>query len=123
MNYKELKWLCESRYEEIQDGIGIYAPPGSNYFVNPINDNIDATAPFFYQEVTGDFIFRAKINLDFVSTYDAGVLLALDNEKLWAKACFEYTDLGTHAVVTVMTNAKSDDANSINIAGNEIWIR
>ena len=82
MHYKEFKWLCESKYEEIPDGIRIYAPPGSNYFVTPINDNIDATAPFFYQEVTGDFIFRAKINLDFVSAYDAGVLLALGNE-IW----------------------------------------
>ncbi len=51
------------------------------------------------------------------------MLLALDNDKLWAKACFEYTDLGTNSVVTVMTNERSDDANGINVDGNEIWLQ
>ena len=123
MRYDDLKWLCESRCEKEEKGIKIYAPSGSNYFVNPITGNVAAAAPFLYKEVTGDFVFRAKVGLDFVSTYDAAVLLAMDHERLWAKACFEYTDLGTHSVVTVMTNGKSDDANGINVEGNEVWLQ
>lgn len=49
--------------------------------------------------------------------------MALENDKLWAKACFEYTDLGTNSVVTVMTNGKSDDANGVDVEGNEIWLQ
>jgi regulation of enolase protein 1 (concanavalin A-like superfamily) len=123
MDYKDFNWINETKYEETEDGIQVYAPADTDYFVNPIDGNVKANAPFFYKEVDGDFILRAKVSHDFISTYDACVLLALENDKLWAKACFEYTDLGTNAVVTVMTNEKSDDANGINIEGNEIWLQ
>lgn len=99
------------------------ALPNTDYFVNPETDEVLANAPFVYQEISGDFVMQAKVSANFVSTYDAGVLLALDDEKKWAKACFEYTDLGTKAVVTVMTNGKSDDANGVNIESNEVWLR
>lgn len=123
MDFKDFKWTVDTKYELLDNGIEIFAPAKTDYFVNPIDGSVKANAPFFYKEVEGDFILRAKVSLDFISTYDACVLLALEHEKLWAKACFEYTDLGTHSVVTVMTNEKSDDANGINIDGNEIWLQ
>lgn len=123
MNFKDFKWTVETDYKETESGIEIYAPAKTDYFVNPVDGNVKADAPFFYKEVEGDFILRAKVSHDFVSTYDACVLLALDHDKLWAKACFEYTDLGTNSVVTVMTNEKSDDANGINTSSNEIWLQ
>lgn len=123
MNYEEFQWTINTQYEVTEDGIQIYAPKKTDYFVNPADGKVKADAPFFYKEVEGDFILRAKVSHDFISTYDACVLLALDNEKLWAKACFEYTDLGTNSVVTVMTNERSDDANGVNVDGNEIWLQ
>lgn len=123
MNFDDFRWTIETEYRVDEDGIQIYAPAKTDYFVNPIDDSVRADAPFFYKEVEGDFILKAKVSHDFVSIYDACVLLALDNDKLWAKACFEYTDLETHAVVTVMTNEKSDDANGIDVEGNEIWLQ
>ena len=123
MNFKDFKWTVETKYEETESGIHIYAPGETDYFVNPVDGEVKANAPFFYKEVEGDFILKAKVSLDFVSIYDACVLLALDHNKLWAKACFEYTDFGTNAVVTVMTNEKSDDANGVNVEGNEIWLQ
>lgn len=121
--YKNFKWLQQSRYEQIQNGIAIYAPENSDYFVNPMNKEITTTAPFFYKEVSGDFVFRAKVKHEFLSTYDACVLLALDTDQLWAKACFEYSDLGTHSIVTVMTNQVSDDANGVQIENDEVWLQ
>ncbi|WP_028043506.1 DUF1349 domain-containing protein [Candidatus Stoquefichus massiliensis] len=123
MNYQDFKWLSESQYEEIEDGIQIYAPEKTDYFVDPVSDQVHTNAPFLYQEVTGDFVLRAKVSHDFLSTYDACVLMALENEKLWAKACFEYSDFDTHSIVSVMTNQKSDDANNINIEGNEVCLQ
>ncbi|HZK35187.1 MAG TPA: DUF1349 domain-containing protein [Bacillota bacterium] len=121
--FTDFKWTVETDHK-IKDGvIEILAPGQTDYFVNPIDDSVKANAPFFYKEVEGDFILRARVSLDFVSTYDACVLLALENDKLWAKACFEYTDLGTNSVVTVMTNGKSDDANGVDVEGNEIWLQ
>lgn len=123
MNFKDFNWTIKTDYKETDTGIEIYAPAETDYFVNPIDGTVKADAPFFYKEVEGDFILRAKVSHDFTSIYDACVLLALEHDKLWAKACFEYTDLGTHSVVTVMTNEKSDDANGINVDGNEIWLQ
>jgi len=42
---------------------------------------------------------------------------------IWAKGCFELTDFGTHAAVSVVTNYSSDDANGCNIEGNEAWLQ
>ncbi|MEG0593546.1 MAG: DUF1349 domain-containing protein [Coprobacillus sp.] len=123
MKYDELKWLSKSRFEEIDNGIKVYAPAGSDYFVDPVSEQVTATAPFLYQEVTGDFVLKAKVRHDFISTYDACVLLALESETLWAKACFEFSDLGTHSIVTVMTNQRSDDANNAVIDGDEVWLQ
>lgn len=123
MNYNDFQWTIETQYEVVEDGIHIYAPAKTDYFVNPADGKVVTDAPFCYKEVEGDFVLRAKVSHDFVSTYDACVLLALENEKLWAKACFEYTDLGTHSVVTVMTNERSDDANGVDVAGDEVWLQ
>ena len=117
------KTILESNYEIIEDGIKAVATPNSNLFVDPYSNESVDNAPFFYEEVTGDFVLKARVSHDFVSTYDACVLLAYDNERLWAKACFEYTDYGTHSVVSVMTNGRSDDANSVDIEGNEVWLQ
>lgn len=117
------KTILESDYEIIEDGIKAVATPNSDFFVDPDSNKSVANAPFFYGEVTGDFVLKARVSHDFVSTYDACVLFAFDNERLWAKACFEYTDYGTHSVVTVMTNGRSDDANSVDIEGNEVWLQ
>lgn len=106
-----------------ENGIHIFAPEKTNYFVNPINGSVETYAPFFYQEVEGDFVLRSKVSHDFTDVYDACILLALENERLWAKACFEYTDIGTHSVVTVMTNQTSDDANGVNIEGTQVWLQ
>lgn len=123
MDFKDFKWMIEADHAIREDGIEIIAPPETDYFVNPVDGEVVNDAPFFYKEVEGDFILKAFVSHDFVSIYDACVLLALDNEKLWAKACFEYTDLKTNSIVTVMTNERSDDANGINIDGNSVWMQ
>jgi hypothetical protein len=123
MNLTSFKWTADTSYTNTEDGIQIYAPADTDYFVNPADGIAKCNAPFLYTEVEGDFVLKARVSHDFISTYDACVLLALDNEKLWAKACFEYSDFGTHSVVTVMTNQRSDDANSVNIDGKEVWLQ
>jgi uncharacterized protein len=115
--------MNESCIREIENGIAVIAPPHSNSFVDPVSGTVMLSAPFYYREVEGNFVFRAKVSLDFISTYDAGVLFAYDHDKLWAKACFEFTDIGTHAIVSVMTNQYSDDANCVNIEGNQVWLQ
>ncbi len=68
-------------------------------------------------------MLRAKVSHGFVDVYDAAVLMIMQDEHVWAKACFELTDFGTHAVVSVVTNQLSDDANGCNIDGNAVWLQ
>ncbi len=117
MSINNANYTCED------DIITMQALPKTDYFVNPENDDVTGNAQFLYKEITGDFTMVSKVSHEFKSTYDACVLFAYDNDKRWAKACFELTDFGTKAVVSVMTNGKSDDANGVNVDVNEIWLR
>lgn len=121
MNLK--KTIPDSWFEEVENGIRAYAMPNTDYFVNPETGDVTANAPFFYEEVSGDFVLRARVSLDFKSTYDACVLLALDNERLWAKACFEMSNYGFPTIISVMTNGRSDDAFCISVDGTEAWLQ
>ena len=82
-----------------------------------------ANAPFFYTEVEGDFVFRAKVRPNHRYVYDACALMVIKDEYTWAKAAFEKSDFGTKAAVCVVTNQVSDDANGCNIDQDEAWLQ
>ena len=82
-----------------------------------------ANAPFYYTEVAGDFVFTAKVRPNHRYTYDACALMVIQDEYVWTKAAFEKSDFGTNAVVCVVTNQISDDANGCNIEQEEIWLK
>ena len=51
-------------------------------------------------------------------------LMVMEDLDNWAKSCFEKTDFGTHAAVSVVTKqGYSDDANGSNISGNTAWLK
>ena len=128
MDLQNWKWLNESQIIHEGDEVVIYAPAQTDWFNNPVPENgllsaPVANAPFFYTEVTGDFVFRAKVRPNFKSVYDACALMVIQDEKLWTKAAFEKSDFGTTAAVCVVTNGVSDDANGCNIAQDEVWLQ
>jgi len=128
MDYKEWKWLNKSVITEANGELTIAAPAKTDWFNNPVPDNGTlsdpvANAPFYYTEVKGDFVFRAKVRPNHRYTYDACALMVIRDEKMWAKAAFEKTDFGTKAAVCVVTNQVSDDANGCNIDQDEIWLQ
>lgn len=128
MDLQNWKWLNESQIIHEGDEVVIYAPAKTDWFNNPVPENGQlsapvANAPFFYTEVTGDFVFRAKVRPNFKSVYDACALMVIQDEKLWTKAAFEKSDFGTMAAVCVVTNGVSDDANGCNIAQDEVWLQ
>ena len=79
--------------------------------------------PFFYTDVEGDFVFRAKVFPHFRYTYDACALMIIQDETVWAKAAFEKSDFGTTAAVCVATDQISDDANGCDISQDHIWLQ
>lgn len=124
------KWINESEIKKFKEGEGfaIYAPGKTDYFNNPVSDcgNYDvpvANAPFYYTELEGDFVFRVQVKPEFADVFDAASIMVIENEMLWAKAAFEKTDFGTQAIVGVVTNSVSDDANGVNIDQDEVWLQ
>ena len=122
--FKNFRWDNESRIiKEEGSMLLLEAHPGKDYFVNPEDGTKTLNAAYYYKMVTGDFVIRAKVTHEFISTYDACALLAMQDDVTWGKLCFEKSDFGTNAVVSVVTNGVSDDANGVNIDGKTVWLQ
>ena len=127
MDFTNWKWLNESPVIMADGDIAIVAPERTDWFNDPVPKDGKlsapvANAPFYYTEVSGDFVFRAKVRPNHRYTYDACALMVIQDEYVWTKAAFEKSDFGTNAVVCVVTNQISDDANGCNIEQEEIWL-
>ncbi len=128
MDFLSFKWVNESKLTKEGDKIIIYAPGATDYFNNPIPQNgklmaPQKNAPFYYTDVEGDFVVRVKVTPNFKTIYDACCIMAIQDENVWAKAAFEKSDFGTTAVVSVVTNQVSDDANGCNIESDSVWLQ
>ena len=121
--FQDFKWDFESEIEIGENTLKIKAYPCSDYFVDPADGKMSLNAPYYHIETTKDFILRAKVSGSFKSVYDACALMVMSSENCWAKICFELTDLGTNAVVSVVTNSVSDDANGVDIQGNSVYLQ
>lgn len=129
-DFAAYKWMNEGNIRFEDDAIILEATANSDFFCNNgaiaeegLTPESLTNAPFFYTEVSGDFVLRVKVSHDFRDTYDSSSIMVMQDLTVWAKACFELTDFDTHAVVSVVTNQTSDDANGCNIDGNEVWLQ
>jgi len=129
-DFRDFKWLNQSKAVFADGKLMLEAPQESDFFCNNgaisqsgITPETLYNAPFFYTEVEGDFVVRVRVSHDFKDTYDSATLMMMKDYQVWAKLCFEKTDFDTHAVVSVVTNQTSDDANGCNIEGNTVWLQ
>ena len=125
MNFNEFQWINESSIKTEGDKLAIYATPKGDYFCPGGDESLSvSTAPFYYKEMTGDFVIKAKVSFEFISTYDSACLMVLVDKDNWAKTCLELTAFGTHAIVSVVTkNGESDDANGCNVENDAMWLQ
>ncbi|GHV05267.1 hypothetical protein FACS1894217_01850 [Clostridia bacterium] len=121
--FKNFKWDNETEVTTNSSSLVIKAAPKSNFFIEPSDGARHLSGQFFYTDCGGDFVIRAKVTPNFASVYDACALLAMSGDTCWAKLCFESTDIGTYAVVSVVTNEVSDDANGVDIAGDSVYLQ
>jgi uncharacterized protein len=109
--------------------VSVTAAPHSDIFVDPGGDD-QVNAETLLNASTlladlpeGDFQFRARVSVDFVSTFDAGVLLLWFDETHWAKFCFEFSPDREPMVVSVVARGVADDANAFVVEGSSIHLR
>lgn len=126
----EFKWLNESKIMVEGDRIEIVAPAKTDFFCGSIDECEEGilpeslcNAPFYYTEIEGNFVLKVKVSHDFKDTYDSASVMVMKDLYCWAKCCFELTDFGTHAAVSVVTKKDSDDANGCNLEGNTAWLQ
>jgi len=106
-----------------ESGVLIEAGPQSDLFVSPDDVEPSLNAPRLIGVPDSRFQLSALVEVEFVSTFDAGVLLIWANERSWAKLCLEYSPAGQPMVVSVVTRGVSDDANSRDVEGLGTWLR
>lgn len=97
-------WMNESTINESKDKYEIMATEKSDFFCNGgevseegITPESLCNAPYYYTEITGDLVMKVKVSHDFVDTYDSASVMVMKDLQNWGKACFEMTDIGTHA--------------------------
>ena len=129
MDFKQFQWLNETEVTITEDSVQFSASKQQDWFVNPVwNENGDPDAPipsvpFFYTEVTGDFVFSSKVELEHKMSFDGCSIMALESDTKWMKIAFEATDYGTKAAVCMVTNGVSDDANGCDIDQDYVWFK
>ncbi len=127
----DFQWLNESSIRKEGNRIEIQATPQSDFFCNSgsvseegITPESLCNAPYCYTEFEGDFVLQVKVSHAFKDTYESASVMVMVDQQNWAKACFEKTDFGTHAAVSVVTKrGESDDANGSNLDGNTAWLK
>jgi len=106
-----------------EGGIRVTVPAKADYFRDPSGSHVNDNAPFLWKMVTGDFVARGHVRPAFNSTYDSAVLMVRHDAETWAKLCFEKTDFGTTAAVSVVTRGLSDDANGADLVAADLWLQ
>jgi regulation of enolase protein 1 (concanavalin A-like superfamily) len=126
----DLKWdVAPEHWEPVvapglgEAGLLIEAGPLTDLFVSP--DDLEPTlnAPRLIGVPDQHFQLSALVEVEFASTFDAGVLVLWAHERSWAKLCLEYSPAGQPMVVSVVTRNRSDDANSMDVEGSRTWLR
>ena len=104
-------------------GVEVIAPARSDRFHDPAEDTRQADSPLWAAEAEAPSSLVARVTVDFVDTFDAGVLMAYQSRDAWAKLCFERDPAGRPMVVSVVTRGRSDDANAFLVDGSTVWLR
>ena len=104
-------------------GLRIYAPSHTDLFVDPLGVASADSAPFMWITMSGDFVARLHVQPGFQDNYDAGGLLVRQDGNHWIKLAYERTDLGNPAIVSVVTDGVSDDANGADLSANSVWLQ
>lgn len=111
-------------WSQVAEGaVAITAPAKSDRFHDPSGTARQADSPAWLTEVEPPATLVARVQVGFVDTFDAGVLMVYQAADAWAKLCFEQAPDGRPMVVSVVTRGRSDDANAFVVDDDAVWLR
>ena len=108
-----LQWLAEPPQWHLDErGCLHVAPAAETDFFRPIDQPGRDNAALLCTPVTGDFTARTRVRAELAGFGDAAALTVRAAAEQWAKICIERSPAGEVAIVTVVTDPWSDDANN-----------
>jgi regulation of enolase protein 1 (concanavalin A-like superfamily) len=111
-------------WKHVNKRLSIGAGPQTDLFRDPQGKVVMTNSPrLLFEPDSGDFVFSARVEVDFNSDFDAGVLVIYGDEQSWAKLCFEFSPQQQPMIVSVVTRGLSDDCNSVPIQDNNVFLR
>jgi regulation of enolase protein 1 (concanavalin A-like superfamily) len=124
-NLGDFEWMNKPDSFTIENGtLAVAAPKGSDFFNNPEDQSITATAPLLFKEMKGNFIAKALVQPDFSGLWNAVSLMVYIDEMNWIKFAFENSDATGKSIVTVVTKKVSDDANGVILSEqDQVWLK
>lgn len=117
-------WMNEPEEWSITEkkSITITASHAADFFNDPATSSNVSSAPFLYTPVTADFTAVTQLSVVMKEQCDSACLMMWQDEKNWAKICFEYMDKQP-SIVTVITRGRSDDCISRQLTAPNPWLR
>jgi uncharacterized protein len=114
-------WEHELGEATIQDGVlRMTASARTDWVSDQANGDLQLSAPALGFTAPVLYTLAARVRPTFAGTFDAGVLIVYQDERTWAKLCFEYSPQRQPMVVSVVTRGVSDDCNSV--AVDQDWV-
>lgn len=122
---KDFQWLNKPDSFTLENNeLAIVALKETDYFNNPEDGTISASAPILYVEQEGDFVAKALVKPDFASMWNAACLMVHIDSLNWIKFAFENSDATGPGIVSVVTKDVSDDANGAVLdTHEEVWLK
>ena len=119
-----LRWLHEPATAAVTGGqLSLRAGASTDWVTSPLTGDRSLNAPALVFPAADDYILSARVAVSFAATFDAGVLVAYQDEQTWAKLCFEYSPQRRPMVVSVVTRGESDDCNSVELDRDWVYLR
>jgi len=120
-----LHWLAQpERWHADDSTLSLVSGARTDWFIDPSGarePTLNGAA--LVGPTASEYLFSARVHVDFAATFDAGALMLHDGERTWAKLCLEYSPAGEPMVVSVVTRGTSDDANGFVVDGADVWLR
>lgn len=119
-----LFWYNTPAQYNVRNGVlQITAGPKTDMFRDPnVTYNTD-NAPKLLFEADEDFVLSASIYHPFLSKWDGGALVLIEDSLNWIKFCFEKDYTGARRVVSVVTKDISDDCNSAALLSGKVYYK
>ena len=123
-NLSQFSWQNDPVSFDIVDrSLSVTVGEGTDFFNNPEEGSITASAPFLNKEIQGNFVAKALVEPDFSSQWNAVALMVYLDSLHWIKFAFENSDATGPSMVSVVTRGTSDDANGAILKDqSRIWL-